>query len=222
MKQLFVQEKKKQFDYEGSDEPVASGITSFKVNFFYVVLDIAIESLEERFEQLGNHNQNFGFLYDIHNLADCDKKDLRDKSFNLQKILTHENERDIDSQDLNEELLILSPMLPSGSSPADALSYITKNKMMGIFPNTFVSLRILLTLPMSVASGERSFSKLKIIKTYFLLLLSQERLNGLAIISIEKNVLKSLNTARIIKNFATMKARKVHLWRITKTKMYSW
>ena len=33
------------------------------------------------------------------------------------------------------------------------------------FPNFYIALRTLLTIPVTVASGERSFSKLKLIKT---------------------------------------------------------
>ncbi|KAJ8352087.1 hypothetical protein SKAU_G00235630 [Synaphobranchus kaupii] len=48
--------------------------------------------------------------------------------------------------------------------------------------------RILLTLPVTVASGERSFSKLKLIKNYLRTTMMQERLNGLATISIESEL----------------------------------
>jgi hypothetical protein len=75
-------------------------------------------------------------------------------------------------------------MLPTDSCPQKALSYITKNSLIDVFPNMFVSLRILLTLPVSVASGERSFSKLKRIKNYLRSTISQERLTGLATLAI--------------------------------------
>ena len=48
---------------------------------------------------------------------------------------------------------------------------------------------ILLTIPVTVATAERSFSKLKLIKSYIRSTMSQERLNGLAILSIEKHML---------------------------------
>ena len=56
--------------------------------------------------------------------------------------------------------------------------------------------------PITVASAERSFSKLKIIKTYLRSTMSQDRLNELAILAIENEIAKSLNMSKIIDDFA--------------------
>jgi hypothetical protein len=45
----------------------------------------------------------------------------------------------------------------------------------------------------TVASAERSFSKLKLLKNYLRLTISQERLNGLAMCSIEKDILDTID-----------------------------
>ena len=55
--------------------------------------------------------------------------------------------------------------------------------------------------PVTVASAERSFSKLKIIKTYLRSTMSQDRLNELAILAIENEIAKSLNMSKIIDDF---------------------
>ena len=60
------------------------------------------------------------------------------------------------------------------------------------FPNVWIAYRILLTIPVTVTSAERSFSKLKLIKSYIRSTMSQERLNGLAILSIEKHMLEQI------------------------------
>ena len=91
------------------------------------------------------------------------------------------------------------------------LNYLCQNKLENGFPNLFVALRILLTLPISVASVERSFSKLKLIKTYLRSSMSQERLVGLATISVEKDMAYQLDIRDLIKDFAKIKARKVPL-----------
>ena len=50
-----------------------------------------------------------------------------------------------------------------------------------------------LTIPVSVATAERSFSKLKLIKTYLRSAMAQERLSGLAILSIENERVRKLD-----------------------------
>ena len=44
----------------------------------------------------------------------------------------------------------------------------------------------LITLPVSVASAERSFSKLKLIKSYIQTTMTKDRLNALSSLSIEQ------------------------------------
>jgi len=61
----------------------------------------------------------------------------------------------------------------------------------------------------SVASGERSFSRLKLIKTYLRSTMSQERLSGLAILSIEKDVTEKIDYKNLIKSFAEKKVQKL-------------
>ena len=91
---------------------------------------------------------------------------------------------DIDGLDLFSKLKVLKEVLQIKiNTSLDILNYIKK---IGSFPNAFVAYRILLTIPVTVASAERSFSKLKLIKSFLRLTMSQERLNGLAMLSIDK------------------------------------
>jgi len=68
-----------------------------------------------------------------------------------------------------------------------------------------------LTIPVTVASGKRSFSKLKLIKTYVRATIVDERLSSLAILSIENNIAVNLDWATLVNEFAEIKARKVPL-----------
>ena len=57
---------------------------------------------------------------------------------------------------------------------------------------------------------EMSFSKLKLIKSYLRSTMSQERLSGLVILSIEKEMLAELEFKNLISNFTSQKTRKIN------------
>ncbi|XP_070167767.1 uncharacterized protein [Polyergus mexicanus] len=75
-----------------------------------------------------------------------------------------------------------------------------------------LSIRNLLNNSVTVASEERSFSKLKLIKTYLRSTMLENRLSvDLAILFIENDFAKSLNFTEIIQQFAGAKARKMYV-----------
>ncbi|KAK2444466.1 zinc finger MYM-type protein [Trifolium repens] len=76
------------------------------------------------------------------------------------------------------------------------------------YPNLSIAYIVLLTMSVTVASTERSFSKLKLIKTYLRSSISQERFDGLTTWSIENDVLENIDINVIIKDFAYQNARK--------------
>ena len=90
----------------------------------------------------------------------------------------------------------------------DFLSYIYRKHMLEVYPNLSIALRVLLTCPVSVACAERSFSKLKLIKTFHRSTMMDERLTSLATISIESSCVRDLDLDRIIDVFAAEKARR--------------
>ncbi|XP_012564173.3 zinc finger MYM-type protein 1-like [Hydra vulgaris] len=185
--------KKRQFDYEKAvDEPLTKE-KKFKINFFNYILDITLNSLNDKFTLLETHSKKFQFLYDILKLKDIDDKTLENYCSSLEFILSVENETDINANDLREELRDVSRMLPYSTKPLDVLNYLCQNSLISLYPNTVVALRILLTLPVSVASGERSFSKLKLRKNYLRSSIGQTKLKNLALISIESAMASTLD-----------------------------
>jgi len=61
------------------------------------------------------------------------------------------------------------------------IDYIYKEQLLDIYGNLSIALCLLLTLTVTAAFGERSFSALKLIKTYLRSTMSQERFSGLLI-----------------------------------------
>ena len=135
---------------------------------------------------------------------------LKKNYLNLECFLTHETYSDIDSLDLFSKLKVLKEVFQINENcPINVLNY---TKRLESFPNACIAFRILLTILVTVAPApvERSFSKLKLIKSYLRSTMSQERLSGLAILSIENEMLAELECKNLICNFASQKARKIN------------
>ena len=97
------------------------------------------------------------------------------------------------------------------AAPIDLLKLIHKQNLQDIYPNIEIALRIFLTIPVTTASCERSFSKLKLIKNYLRSTIGQERLTNMAILSIEHEFARlQMSYEEIIDEFASLKARKAN------------
>ena len=146
-------------------------------------------------------------MFDFKTLISLDEESLKKFCLNLQNILTNGNHYDLDGIDLFSELKVLKAIMPKENNTAiDILNYINE---MNCYPNTSIAYRILLTIPVTVASAERSFSKLKLLKSYLRSTMLQERLNGLAMLSIEEELLSNIDYKEIIKNFALQNVRRL-------------
>jgi len=89
---------------------------------------------------------------------------------------------------------------------------ITGAKLQSLFPNIEIALRIYLCLMVTNCSGERSFSKLKRIKSDLRSTMSQDRLNRLTLMSLEYEVLRDIELSQLIDKFAKVKARKTPVY----------
>ena len=89
-----------------------------------------------------------------------------------------------------------------------AMEIFEFDKEMDSYPNVSIAYRILFTMPVTVASAERSFSKLKLLRNYLRSVMSQERLNGLATLCIEKRLLDEIDIDTIITYFASRTVRR--------------
>ena len=126
---------------------------------------------------------------------------------NLEKFLRFNEYFDIDGLDSFSEFKVLREVLREEiSTPIEVLSYI---KILDSFLNVFIAYRILLTISIKVATVERSFTKLKLFKSYLKSTMLQDKLNVLAILSIESEVLELLDYKSLINNFVTKKIKKL-------------
>ena len=93
-------------------------------------------------------------------------------------------------------------------SPSELLDFILSKGLGTLYPEVVTALALFLTIPVTVASAERSFSKLKLIKNYLRSTMSNNRLSSLAVISIENSTARSLDIKDLAKKFALAKPKR--------------
>ncbi|XP_026747537.1 uncharacterized protein LOC113508656 [Trichoplusia ni] len=173
----------------------------------FASLDKIIQEMTTRFQQIQEISDKFGFLMPAklldskfecdlsHVLEDIDKDEFQMERKRLQQFIAcSESEEDI-----------------SGKGPLELLQFIQKLNLGISVPNIVILIRIYLTLAISVASCEKSFSKLKLIKNYLRSTMSSARLSNLAILSIEQELAANIDFDKVISDFAAHKARRIRL-----------
>ena len=93
-------------------------------------------------------------------------------------------------------------------SSKQCLQFIRESNMHAAFPNVDIALRIYCTLPVSNATGERSFSKLAIIKSRLRSTMGEDRLCNLSRMAIEYDIVRELDFTDIVKDLSSRKSRK--------------
>jgi hypothetical protein len=155
--------KKTFFSYEGTDASSCNTDEIFTRDVFFTLVDTILSTIKDRFEQLKIHNDMRNFLYYIKNLSK--REALLKHCIHLQENLKVEESSDINGLELCEELLHFQHLVNQNSvSPMEVLRFISDKKLQDVFPNIWISTRIMLTIPVTVASSERSSRKLKLRK----------------------------------------------------------
>uniref|UniRef100_A0A673B110 HAT C-terminal dimerisation domain-containing protein n=1 Tax=Sphaeramia orbicularis TaxID=375764 RepID=A0A673B110_9TELE len=189
-----------------AEETFHSPEEAFRREFFLPLVDTALTSLNDRFSKMEDVYALYSFLFSKDNMRRAVIEDkLQVNCTTLEKTL-----HDTEAEDLVLEVRSAIHTFPDHvfTCPQDMLNYIYSEGLLDLYSNLSIALCLLLTLPVIVASGQRSFSALKHIKSYLRSSMSQERLRGLALISTERNVRKSLNMEDVVTAFVRAKVRK--------------
>jgi hypothetical protein len=161
-----------------------------------------IKQLPHLQEDLNNTRvtkKNFGFLFTSETLQSLDDTSLKSSCDNLGAVLTKDGKSDVDANDLYVELKFLQDFIPKENmGPVEILKFLKRHDC---FPNASIAYRVLLTIPVTVALVERSFSKLKLLKSYLRSTMTQQRLNDLATIALESELLEKIDYEYIIEDF---------------------
>ncbi|XP_022041970.1 uncharacterized protein LOC110944624 [Helianthus annuus] len=215
-------------DMRGQGYDNGVNVVSKRLQSKDVVLDVAIDEVGKLIKFLKNYREvGFSKALDeageIANeigvnaefrkkrLKTLNEAKLKECCYRLQDALKYEGESDIDAKELYTELNLTNTFLPRHvDNSFDVLDYIFQRST--TYPNVINAYKVLLTIPVTVASAERSFSKLKLLKAYLHSKMSQERLNGLATISIKSEILDTMDYKELIESFASKNARRTTLF----------
>lgn len=210
-KDLFPNESRRQkrrttfFDEGDAEDSVFSEKENMKNKTFFPIIDGLISNLNNRKEAYNELNEKFGFFL---NLKDMDQTELRLKAEKLISI--YEDDLGIDFvEELIQFKQIVSCMPESQKNSFHALlKTLIKYNITNTFPSIEIALKIFTCLPCSNASGERSFSVLKRVKTYLRSSLANEKTSSLSLLCMESEFVKSIDWSTLVQRFAKEKARK--------------
>ncbi|CAL9700934.1 unnamed protein product [Knipowitschia caucasica] len=155
---------------------------------FFKILDNVSAQMKARFDHFGE----LAFI----ELVDCAKFAQMSQHFDNAKLQSlTKYARFFDFVRLKADLVGLYSSHTVGQickSPGQLLTFLADNDLLATVPEATKLLQLVLTIPATTASVERSFSALKRLKTYTRNRTDQGRLSSLAMISIEKERLLKL------------------------------
>ena len=197
-------------EIEASDSVDRSPGESFRTDHYIPIIDQLRTSLRARIEAYRSLGGKFGFLLKITTLTN---EELRDAAINLIKHYPKDLEAELEPE------LIQFASLIKGLVKAKVLDLskgfeigmyeqIRENDLNEAFPNVCIMFKIYLCMFVTNCKGERSFSKLKLILNYLRNTMGQDRLVSLALLSIENELLKTIDFTTIIGTFAREKSRR--------------
>ena len=154
------------------------GRDKFRIETFFRIIDTLITECKERTASYSIVNLRFRFLTEFHDMSVAA---VEEKS----KAFVSVYGSDVDDSFPNEMMHFIEFIGKEKTNAQQMLSTILKANVISTFPNVTTALRIYLSLMCTNCSGERSFSRLALLKNQLRSTMSQDRLNYLAIMSIE-------------------------------------
>ncbi|XP_050066296.1 zinc finger MYM-type protein 1-like [Aphis gossypii] len=199
--------KRKVFYDEKSDTDTSmNGREKFKIFTFYVVIDRIASELEKR-------RQAYDFYYTkfivLHKLISLSVLEIIEYANKLQECYKDDIEKAFSKECIHfKSYLESSNKQMNCISPLQMCKLLREDTLTDVYPNIDIALRIYVCTPISNCTTERSFSCLKRIKNYLRSTMGTKKLNSLAILNIEADLLSTLNCDDLIDAFAEEKSRR--------------
>lgn len=178
----------------------------FKITVFYVALDTFIETLKTRFKDFIEVSQKFDCLL-------SENLEATDSNIKCIMDLVTFYKDDLTSHTVDEYKSFCSCMLQvkkeNGLTTEEILPFIIANDLESVYPSMTNLYKIFYTLATNSAGAERSFSRLRKIKAYQRTTIGEQRLNDLALISIESECAMDVDFNIILDKMKCVKTRRL-------------
>jgi hypothetical protein len=187
-----------------ANEAVFDGKDKLKTVYF-VVLDQLRKQLDMRHSGYENIYDKFKFFINIDKSIDID--DIVQGAKKLQQFY----ETDIDENTFTQECIHFKTYMQNAiekkQQNQSLFTFFRNQNLEELFPNVSIALRIYSCMAVTNCSTERSFSCLKRTKTYLRSTIGENRLNNLALLCIESELVSAIDFQDLINTFANLKSR---------------
>ncbi|XP_060846379.1 uncharacterized protein LOC132926049 [Rhopalosiphum padi] len=178
-------------------------IDYWKVHAYYPIIDEVVNNLKTRFSA---ESLNLAISIDHFFNLDYEKS-----SFFIQQ---YKDLLKVDLNSLQAEMMVAKNCIQNynnkpepGPEQKNQINLFKKNITISTFPNVYKLLNLALTLPISSASCERSFSTMRRINTYIRSTMTLDRFSSLAILNIERDISNNIDSNDILNIYSKTNRR---------------
>jgi len=198
-----TRKRTRHFDEVQGTAVVLQGRDKFRIETFLVIVNQLQAALRSRINAYADVRKVFQVVTDFKDLSN-------DEIRQLALTMSDTYSSDLQSDAFPDEMVQFVEFTKSRgcSTPADMAMLIHTHDLHSTFPNVSIALRIFMCLMVSNCSGERSFSKMALIKNKLRSTMTDKRLSALELLSVESDVLDRVSFVDIVDKFSTAKSRK--------------
>lgn len=191
------------------NEVIMTGKNKIRMETFYAILDRVRSELEKRHSAYENVFKRFDFIRNLIHLLDST---IHEEATKLYNYYAEDLEDSFAIECVHFRQFLNKTISEDKLKLFDLCTLIRDQNLLSVFPNIDIALRISLCMAATNCSAKRSFSALKRIKTYLRSSLEEERVNSLAMLVIEAELMMSIKYDNIIEDFANRKSRRKPLY----------
>jgi hypothetical protein len=190
-------------DESREHEILLQGRDKFRVGTFLVIINQLCSALKCRIDAYSGVRATFRVIADFRELDDSSIRQCA-------STLATTYPTDLQEGVFPDEMLqfVEFARLRGCNSPASLAILLHDEKLEDSFPNVFIAVRMFMCLMVTNCTGERSFSKMALIKNKLRSTMTNRRLNALELLSLENDLLQTVSFADIVEQFASAKSRK--------------